>query len=240
MKIAKQLLKEFWFPFVLAAAWTFFSWKSGTTSLTPVALMAAFGPAFFLASWATSQIFRVKKQAKVEERLETMITDLERRTTDLVAHITGGSSFPRFAMTAMDPAPDLVTLLAHHHGEHTLYDVEARISDLDIFNAAMSSGQPPLQAMAAADTNVSLGLLIPDHVSLSSTNFDLTGKVAARFNIFSSARNGSFVQMLRLARIGADWVEASRTVKHTDAGEVVLFEEVHAKYPLGPNGEVVW
>ena len=60
-KTLKQMLREFWLPFVVAIVWTaYVIWTEPANLKT---IITAFGPAFFLASWMTGQFFRVRKQA---------------------------------------------------------------------------------------------------------------------------------------------------------------------------------
>jgi hypothetical protein len=64
-----------------------------------------FAPAFFLCSWLLGQVFRIQKQARVENnlssienRIESLITNLAQRTDDIIGYATGGNSFIRVAL----------------------------------------------------------------------------------------------------------------------------------------------
>ena len=78
MRLLKQLVKEFWLPFLIGVLW----------SLNRVApsqedafgnLIANFATCFFLASWAAGQILRVRRQHTVEDSFK----DVERQLAEL-------------------------------------------------------------------------------------------------------------------------------------------------------------
>ena len=77
MQIARRLLTEFSLPAIAATAWTVY----GAYTANPVwglrDYVNVFGPSFFLVSWATGQFFRVKKQADVEKKLNSLEAKLD-------------------------------------------------------------------------------------------------------------------------------------------------------------------
>jgi len=70
MRVIPQLLKEFWLPLLLGAAWTAFNFfdRPGA-SWTVREVLNVFGPTFFFMSWLVAQWYRVRKQQRVEEGL---------------------------------------------------------------------------------------------------------------------------------------------------------------------------
>lgn len=100
VKTFKQILREFWIPFLVAVAWTVYTvWNSPAPARITSAI-AIFGGAFFLVSWATGQVNRIRKQTHldsnlkdIQTRLEGLLGQIESRTTEIVAQITGGQSF---------------------------------------------------------------------------------------------------------------------------------------------------
>jgi hypothetical protein len=74
----KQLVKEFWIPFVIAGAWT--SYVVGLSEKLTT-YISCFAPSFFLASWITGQINRVRKEGRVKDSFDA----IEQRL-DLVVH----------------------------------------------------------------------------------------------------------------------------------------------------------
>ena len=78
MKIAGQLLREFWLPSLAALIWTatnIFAATSQWGSWTKYINIAA--PTFFFVSWLTGQYFRVKKQEHVATTLGIIETRVE-------------------------------------------------------------------------------------------------------------------------------------------------------------------
>ena len=75
MRVLRQLLREFWLPLLLGAAWTAFNvlerpgddWSART-------VLNVFGPTFFFMSWLVAQWYRVRKQQRVEEGIDALHT----------------------------------------------------------------------------------------------------------------------------------------------------------------------
>jgi hypothetical protein len=194
-----------------------------------------FGPAFFLLSWSTGQYFRVRKQSVVESRLSTIVEHLQgvtktivESTSELAATLSGGDSFCYASITAGE-GPHFVPLLVFCHvGNYPLYDATARIVDLDKAYFALNE-------MQDVNQNFNLGNLIPNHATLIGPwPIDVLPK--RRFNIFFTARNGSFSQMLRLVRKGDHWISASVVRR----GEATLYEKVDESFPRNNDGRVDW
>jgi len=73
MKILRQLLREFWLPLLLGAAWTAFNFYDRPLSeWNARTVLNVFGPTFFFMSWLVAQWYRVRKQQRVEEGLDTL------------------------------------------------------------------------------------------------------------------------------------------------------------------------
>lgn len=103
-----RLAKEFSIPFVIAASWT--AYVQSGSSFTIKTIVETFGPTFFLVAWGTGQIFRVQKQASVEDgigalrarseellqqfdsighRVETHYLSVEAKMVDLIGSLDG-------------------------------------------------------------------------------------------------------------------------------------------------------
>lgn len=230
-KVVKQLLKEFWIPGVIAGSWTAYVLWGGNISVESV--LASFGPSFFLASWLTGQVFRVRKQASVESSLQTLegriiglVDKLEAETRNLINHITGGDSFCFVVVMADNTSWYLI-----HNGEHHLQQLNVRICDID-------SSFDVLNWQEAANTNVFIGDLLKGGI-VKCLAQPLTG-VHRRFNIFYTASNGEFIQELRLKRVEHDrWVHATRVFRQNSGGSTeLLYEKADPEFPLEANGTV--
>jgi hypothetical protein len=228
-RTGKQLFKEFWIPGLIAGSWTtYVSWGGNITVQT---VLAAFGPSFFLASWLTGQVFRVRKQAGVESSLQMLegrvtglVDKLEGATRELVNHMTGGDSYCYMRVMA-----DSGSWMVFHNGEHHLQNLSARICDLD----------SPIDGpnwMQIANTNVSIGTLFKGMCSQCLIQ-PVTGQ-HRRFNIFYTASNGTFYQELRLKRVGPNmWAHATRVTRQSDDQQAaMLFELIDPDFPLEADG----
>ncbi|MCE9777564.1 hypothetical protein LZ645_21820 [Shewanella algae] len=243
MGIIKQIVKEFWIPLSLSIMWVLYN-IYGSESAEPwdiKKVVNVFGPTFFLLSWLTGQFFRVKKQSKVEDnfglmeaRFKELLNEVENKTNEMISHISGGNSFPYFQIGMLDPNTDTGVLMVIHKGEHPLYDVNSRIVDLQKFNQIKNNLS--LGNMAYSDTNISVGNLIPSHASMLQ-NWKVENSPEQSYNIFFTARNGSFTQALRLKKINGKWLSAT---KITNKNNELLHEQIDDLFPTGADGEVEW
>jgi hypothetical protein len=240
MEVLKRLVKEFWFPAIVAVAWTSYSVHSQAGEWTMKLLITAFGSSLFVASWFTGQFFRIKKQAHVdknlrgiESRLETLVDKLEKRTADLLSHMTGGESFCYLQFGMVDPVKDEARLVAIHQGQHPIYDVHARIVDLECFERALAS-QGSI-SLTTCETLVSIGNLTPSHASIMQAVRLGVGEVR-RFNVFFSARNGDHTLLIRMIKREGQWYSATRVIR----GDQVLFEQVQDGFPGDLAADQEW
>lgn len=243
MKIFKQIIKEFWLPLLLSIAWVLYNIyeteDNKTWSVQKV--VNVFGPTFFLLSWLTGQFFRVKKQTKVEDSFGTMearfkelLSEVESKTNEMIGHISGGNSFPYFQIGTISNSTNLGLLMAIHKGEHPLYDVNARIVDLQKFERIKQN--LTLASIGSTETNIAVGNLIPSHASIIQ-QWHIENEPEQSYNIFSTARNGNFTQLLRLKKINGNWISASKV---TNRENEILHEEIGTDYPRDDEGNVCW
>ncbi|MEI1280632.1 hypothetical protein V6Z05_20040 [Leptospira venezuelensis] len=241
MKIIKQLFREFTFPLILSLFWAFYnvSGAAPNQSWTLKAFINMFAPAFFLISWMTGQIFRIKKQVGVESsfevvqsKLTTLANNIEQKSNEMIDHISGGKSFPMIQIGSINNLSNMGILTVIHNGKHPLYDVHVRIVDLQKFETIKDNLN--LANMGYPDTNIPLGNMIPTHASMVGA-WNIEHDPEQAYNIFMTARNGSFTQMLRLKKIEGKWVSATR-VKNSD--NEILYERIDADYPLESSRSV--
>jgi hypothetical protein len=239
-KVSLQLAKEFWVPFLAALLWTAYNiWGAPQAARTLNVAINTFGATFFFASWFISQIFRVRKQQKVEGGLSVIeasvkktLDELEEKTADLVAHITGGESFCYLrGMPSHDGVS--IDMLLIHEGKHTLRDVDARIVDLQEFET--STERPTLENIWG--DNRQFGTLIPGHVlTIRGNKLSLGIGLSRAFNIFFTASNGSFTQLLRYRKVGDEWRYATKVHRN----DIDIYEKIQEGFPLSAAGQVEW
>lgn len=80
MQTLIRFFKEFWFPALVASAWTAYNARSTTTAWTFRDFVNVLGPSFFIASWASGQFFRIQKQAGVDRNLTNLDARIETLT----------------------------------------------------------------------------------------------------------------------------------------------------------------
>jgi hypothetical protein len=240
MDIFKRLIREFWVPALAAIAWTTYSLATRTSAWDLTAVINIFGPSFFLMSWATGQFFRIKKQTHVdanlkgiEGRLEGLVNKIEDRTIDLLSHITGGESFCYLQLGMLNSTTNEGRLVAVHQGRHPLYEVHARIVDLEYFDKLLKSGAP--LAMESCNTNVSIGSLIPGHAAFLQP-IRLGSENLLRANVFFTARNGDVTQLIRMIKSNGQWFSATR-VKREDR---LLFGQIQEGFPGDLSADKDW
>ncbi|SPR97334.1 hypothetical protein [Cupriavidus taiwanensis] len=204
--IIKQIYREFRIPLICATIWTSYNIYASRSITTAI---ASFSASFFFCSWIIGQFLRIAKQQRVEsdlntvkENLVSLINKLEVKTTDLVSYITGGDSTCHLSGHATDQMVFLNVVV--HVGNHPIYDVNARIVDLRIFERLMERENVTANDIFTNDINIKIGNLIPGTASGINIQLPVHGN-AANFNIFYSARNGLFVQILRYKKVHNDW-----------------------------------
>jgi hypothetical protein len=120
--------------------------------------------------------------------------------------VTGGDSFCHFVITSIDPS-NTGRLLAINNGKFPLYEITARIVDLQKFEAKKE--HLTLQNMFADDINVQVGS-IPAGLAGLQGSFPLGDGEQHDYNIFFSARNGLSTQLLRLRKVNGVWLQSDR------------------------------
>jgi hypothetical protein len=241
MRVIKQLLAEFWVPFLAAVVWTSYNtWEVPRDQWSIRTVVTAFAPAFFFVSWLASQWYRVRKQQKVEGGLSSIersvkqtLAELDAKTTDLVGHITGGES--ACFLIGIPLTDGMITQVAVEHvGKHPLYEVNAVIVDLEVFEQV--KGNLPHDNFFRSEIHRQFGNLIPGHTNLVQENISMGTGSSRNFNIFYTARNGSFTQLLRYRRVNGEWLYAIKVYR----GDVTMHEHVQEGFPRNENGAVDW
>ena len=166
-----------------------------------------------------------------------LVTQLEATTAETTAFITGGDSVCYLTGnmgTQQHPYQlDPVTIV--HHGKYPLYEIQVRIYDADKAAPFLETGAW-IERMNEWETYARLDTLIPHHAAGVNIVLPFTPSSTVRnFNIFFSARNGSFVQLLRFRKINGVWLRATKV----EMGKV-MYENIPDDYPRDANGQVNW
>ena len=65
-------------------------------------------------------------------------------------------------------------------------------------------------------------------------------KNSAQYNLFISARNGSFIEKLYLKKIESEWYSAILLTKLVNNVEVAVMESAMTQYPRTADGKIDW
>jgi len=241
MTMLKQLIREFWLPFLVATVWTAYNVQWGTPperGWSFSAIINLLGPTFFLAAWAVGQWFRVRKQQRVEQdlgnietKLQRMLDDLDKKTTNLVNTAVGGDSFC-FLWALPDNRTDVASnLLVEQRGQHPLRGVEVTLVDLGRLRVQAMAGPVPPDAQGE---QFKIGDMPHGSARHIPQPLDCSNQTSVSVNAFFNAMNGSWKQYLRLQKAGGRWHRALSVVRD----DKVIFEMVDEGYPRQADGSV--
>lgn len=232
-KTVRQLVKEFWVPFLVSTLWTIYVVWGSTVTVKDV--ISNFGSSFFLASWLTGQLFRVRKQAgvedsfgSVEQRLNHLVDQLESKTENMISHITGGDSYLHFFPVIF--VGSKILWVAIHKGQYSLQQVNVTITDVEKLNGSFKA-QGILDFTAKhklGDVHCGMNQKIAEN--------DVGDRDRFSFKIVTHARNGTFEQETRFARVNGAMRVATRIKGHSG----IVHEEANPDFPGYAEGTIDW
>lgn len=156
------------------------------------------------------------------------IVDLNK---ELLNYSTGGDSYPIAQIIDLDNNTNSGLLAVHNSSEeYPLFNLRVRVYDLDSKVARTKENM-------FGDDKIFDSDMIPASSSHLEGNANLGSNHIKNFTIQSSARNGQFVQTLKLRKVEGVWRSA---IKITKIDGQLLYEEVDEKYPLDKQGAVDW
>lgn len=147
--------------------------------------------------------------------------------------LTGGLSYCYMSFT-----PGRPILFFVHGGDFPLYGVYARIVELTPDGKVLR--EPTLNNLF--DVGVDVGDIIEHHAVVRAVPQGLGTSLSDSFdaNIFFSARNGDWMELLRERREGDKWVTATRVLGRFTSlkSEKVMCQKIDPAFPLKPNGDI--
>lgn len=233
-KIIKQFFAEFSAPLVITALWTGMEWHKADADYQWVSQGALH---FFAAGWAFSQWNRIKKQKRTEDGLSDvmkttkyLIGQINRSTSHMLGAATGGDSFCAFEPVNVTPIVP-TSFAIRHIGDYPLYDVDVRIVDLDRLEK--------VGRHTGFENRFHFDVLIPNHltsVSLKGETKIISINEIRRYNIFYTARNGSFDQFIQMQFVEGRLLHASKFFRDDEG----FFEVCCHGYPKNIDGAIDW
>jgi hypothetical protein len=203
------------------------------------AILGAVG--VFLATFRQNQekVQSALQRAQFETELRAKSDEIAKLNHTIAESITGGDSYCYLQLGNANRNNALLAII--HQGNYPMYDVTVRIVDLDEFE--QNRGAPNLAS--ALGKVVPIGNLAPGQASMQGPII-LPNRDILRYNIFISARNGMFTQLLRMLYVNGTWKSAMRVQKDNysdadpDAQPTILKEEIDPQFPRNRNGQVEW
>lgn len=179
------------------------------------------------ALWASHQQtdFQIALNNKNEE-----IISLQGKILDSVM---GGDSFCYLALSNLNSVNNSGIIVFVHQGDDPIYDVQARIVDLQ--EVEKLKGAQDQKALTKSDRIINVGDIAPNMSSMFDP-ISLGQGDRRDFNIFFTAKNGGYIQRLRLRKVNGVWTHAT-LVKRDNK---IIFEKIHKDYPRNKDGEIDW
>jgi hypothetical protein len=152
--------------------------------------------------------------------------------------ITGGGSFAYIVPTFFNPTHNSPMLTLVHRGEYPLYDLTVRIVDMATFDKMVQQNNSYSDKLRE-DVQSSISNIAPNQARMLKTI--QLGSDSLRWNLFFSARNGFFTELLRVRRVGNEWKTALKVIRTPSSShEQMLLEKIDSGYPLSTDGQVEW
>lgn len=230
-KIINQLIKEFWIPLLISIIWTLiniyliFDDNEANLKTNAINYVNIFGPTFFLVSWLTGQIFRVKKQMnvehnlnKVENKLISITEQLENKTNQLINFTTGGDSYFYYKVTNNIPDKEsfYFTIEGQYVGEYPLCNVRILFLMQDVKANNFSLEERNINSNTISRINRQIKF------DFSSNNYYTT-------SIVFHASNQSWIQLIRVFKIKekihvSSETHINDTVRNKEDYQIELFQ----------------
>ena len=196
---------------------------------------------------------RINAQAEEIKRVQDLNTNLQgklleqsgelinssKRISELsrqgIAAVTGGDSFAYMDLSSQVIGPETMTPVFIVQGGFPVYELTARIVDLQKFDEIVAAKGN----LSAADSYVELGNITPPTAILLPNDrlpvFTVPDSASQRdFRIFFNARNGHWIQDLHMQKVRNDWREAVRIFRgeaKRGSRERIVFTKIDTQLP---------
>lgn len=176
---------------------------------------------------------KAEKQATTIDNLRQENTDLYTKLADankeIYNNLTGGDSYCKMEIGNINPSNDLGYLVFYVEGKNPLNRIQARIVDLNNFNAQSMS-------MAEINKNVDVGTLDPNKALITQYTIRLDKVKGVNLNIFFGANNGFSTQLIRMKYINDKWVSAQQITRLKDNKE--LYIKIEPEFPSKDKNQI--
>ena len=156
----------------------------------------------------------------------------------IASSIAGGNSFAYIVPAFFNPTHNSPMLTLVHRGEYPLYDLTVRILDMATFDKMVRPNNSYSDKLRE-EVQLSVSNIAPNQASMLKTV--QLGSDPLRWNLFFSARNGFFTELLRVRRVGNEWKTALKVIRTpSSSNDQILLEKIDLGYPLSKDGQVEW
>jgi hypothetical protein len=168
------------------------------------------------------------RNTELQERLLAMSREIASLAQAGIRTTTGGDSF---AYIHTWVASNTAILSVAHRGRYPLYEVKVRIYD-----QTWPEGSPPHATFAALKEFPVIPphaflLLHGDASGVASGGPDLSHQDEAYFVVSFTARNGGWMQQVKLRRVGEQWQVATQVTRRVGRIHTILLEWADAGFP---------
>lgn len=167
-----------------------------------------------------------KQENKIDELRKENIElyfKLAEASKEIHNNLTGGDSYCRMDLGNINYTGDEGYLVFFVEGKYPLSSIQARIVDLNYFDAT------GLTVEDLSKNVVNIGTLQPNKAFVTNKKHPLDKRKGVNLNIFFSANNGYVNQLIRMRYINNKWLSATRILTMMEGK--VLFEEIDPNYP---------
>lgn len=227
-KVVIQLLREFWFAATLSIIWTIISYYQAKDSFSLANAITAITTSFFLVSWFTGQITRVKRQQgvqsgleKIVDRFDEVIDRLEKSSETVIDRLTGRDSFVYATLGFNNP---LCQMSFIQQGNSAVHNVHVRIVDINdtgIFRPKKELG-------------ITIGTLA-QRVAKTGPMFNLNNMNSLSLSIFFTTDAGIISQGLKLKKINNEWISAT----HVSSPSGTVHVYIHKNFPIENDPQLI-
>jgi len=179
------------------------------------------------------------------EAFRQQVTALSREAINTAI---GGDSFCYLAINLRGAATTWSPIFVQM-GKYPLYGVQARIVNLENWNEKMLGKRDPGDlVISSLFTDVQLGnfLISVGDMAVGAVSMNLkqpipvSNKLRHGYNVFFSARNGLWNELIRMQNVNGVWSQGLRVEKVEGATTRVIFEKIDNDFPRNGRGEIDW
>ena len=177
---------------------------------------------------AVSSVVAHNREKQLELEFER---EMRARSETTLSAVTGGDSY--CSISFAKPITDVARLAIVNRGDHPLYDVTARVVDLDKFDDVTDEdGSLHFDDMLRFQTILDLGNIPAGLGLMALEDWPIGDGNTKRYNIFFAARNGTWFERVRMVRVGGTWLVAVRVYRGIGDEQELLWEKIDEGYPL--------